>query len=283
MKKMSRYLRTSIETRALRMLRTLSVSAAIRAQMNAHGYTEAEHEEGWKLCIAVAGFGCSTGGTTNEDAIRAARERVTDFTANDLPCLAAGVKRVYPERYDALFGDLTLDRAAEPIVEATLFLDRYEALAATGASKADHAVVAFLAKRTFTSDVARAVRESVHLASSTPETFAPKAEDTTAQREEELVKLHAWLEDWTTTARRAITRKDQLHRMGIGRRSPTKKSDAVAPGGVPVTSVGAGGASAASGNGATNGNGASEPALSAGATAPQAATAEESGVRLRAV
>jgi hypothetical protein len=43
-KTFSRHTRSAIETRAQRMLPTLSTSATIRAEMEAHVYTESDHD-----------------------------------------------------------------------------------------------------------------------------------------------------------------------------------------------------------------------------------------------
>ncbi len=42
---LSRYVRAAIETRSLRMLRTLSTSPTLRAQMEAYGYSKADHDD----------------------------------------------------------------------------------------------------------------------------------------------------------------------------------------------------------------------------------------------
>jgi hypothetical protein len=215
-KTFSRHTRSAIETRALRMLRTLSTSATIRAEMETHGYTRSDHDEGWTLLLAVAGFGPQTKQpTTNEGAIRAAVVALEDFTVNDLPCFAAAVRRVHADHYDALFGGITFARSPDAMVEATLFLERYAPLLTKHAKKVDHAVVTLLEKRGLTREVFKILSDQADLTRSSPTAIeTPNAKERDAQ----LAKLDAWIVDWTTTARRAIQRRDQQLRLGIGRR-----------------------------------------------------------------
>jgi hypothetical protein len=219
MKSFTRFARTAIETRALRMLRTLSTSATIRAEMQAHGYTDADHDEGWRYCLAVAGFGPTTEApTTNEGTIRAAVRALEDFTVNDLTCFSVAVKRLHPEHHEALFGGLTFARGPDAMIEATLFIERYAPLLTKHAKKGDHAVVALLERRGLTRQAFAVLSEQADLARSTPTNVdAPDAAQG-KERDVQLAKLEAWLTDWTTTARRAIQRRDQQLRLGIGRR-----------------------------------------------------------------
>ncbi len=258
---MSRYVRSATETRALKMLRTLATSAVIRSQMEAHGYTQADQDEGWSLCLSVAGYGAvGAAPVTNQDSIRAAFAQLTDFVSDELPCLAGGVQRKHPELYEVLFGGLTLGSGADAVMETTLFLDRFDALSAKGAKKAEHAVADLLARRGFTAATAAGLRKTLHTTRAVPEVAAPAVDDPKAKRDAEIERLRAWVEDWSRVARRAMKRKDELHRLGIGRRG--KSGGAVDDGGagvVPVVVTPVGGD--ASG---TAGSGSGVPALPAG-------------------
>lgn len=219
MKTFTRHTRSAIETRALRMLRTLSTSATIRAEMAAHGYTNADHDEGWTYCLAVAGFGPAVQTpTTNEGTIRAAVRALEDFTVNDLTCFSVAVKRLHPEHYGALFGGLTFTRGANAMIEATLFLERYAPFVSKHAKKSDHAVVALLERRGLTKQAFAALVEQADVARSTPTAIDAPDPAHMKERDVQLTKLEAWVTDWTTTARRAIQRRDQQLRLGIGRR-----------------------------------------------------------------
>ena len=52
------------------------------------------------------------------------------------------------------------------------------------------------------------------------------------ERDVQLAKLEAWVTDWTTTARRAIQRRDQQLRLGIGRRHRGRRDIGVLGGGL---------------------------------------------------
>ncbi len=218
MKTITRYARTTLEARALRMLRTLGTSAAIRSAMAAHGYTQAEHEEGWNLCVALGGYR-GTPVESNEAAIRAALAAVTDFAHRDLARLASGVKRFFPEQYEALFGGLVMTTEANPVVEANLFLDRYEAMNGKGAKKTDHAVVALLAQRGFDKDAAAKLGAELEATRVEPEANITSTDaERDARRDALLQKLQVWFDDWSLTARMTFHRKDHLIRLGIGHR-----------------------------------------------------------------
>ncbi len=221
MKQITRYTRTTLETRALRMLRTLGTSAAIRSQMAAHGYTQAEHEEGWNLCIALGGYHPEEAPTqSNEAAIRSAIAAVTEFAHRDLPRLASGVKRFFPDHYGALFGGLTMTTDSNALVEASIFMERYEPMIGKSAKKTDHAVVALLAHRGFGKEAVTKLRADLVAAATEPEAIVvSNKSERTAQRDALLQKLQVWFDDWSLTARMIFRRKDQLIRLGIGHRA----------------------------------------------------------------
>ena len=78
--------------------------------------------------------------------------------------------------------------------------------------------VILLERRGLTRHAFAAITEQADLARSSPSNIETPAAVQAKERDVQLAKLDAWVNDWTTTARRAIQRRDQQHRLGIGRR-----------------------------------------------------------------
>ncbi len=94
--------------------------------------------------------------------------------------------------------------------------------------KADQAALATLESRGLTKEARKQARDLVTLVETTPAP-APVEEQPapeTDQRMLALTELHAWVQDWSDCARAVITRRDQLLRLGIGKRKARGSSAA---------------------------------------------------------
>ncbi len=110
------------------------------------------------------------------------------------------------------------------VVSVSIFLDRLHALENSpdrkSTRKADHAALATLERRGITTQERKHMRHLVDLV----ETSAAANADTVIEtmtvdaRMQALLTLHAWLQDWSDSARSVIKRRDQLLRLGIGKR-----------------------------------------------------------------
>lgn len=110
------------------------------------------------------------------------------------------------------------------------FLDRLDELEKSAERKStrkdDHAALATLAKRGFDAKERKRLRDLVNLVQSSPE-LADEAEGAEEEKQAALVQLRAWFDDWTSTARSVVGRRDHLIRLGLAKRRANGKIEDV--------------------------------------------------------
>jgi hypothetical protein len=232
----SRQVLEDTPNRVLPFLSTLSTKPHIRALFAAAGYTQADHEEGWKLFFVVAGASEPPLPVFVNSAATALAEIVAWHVPGFVRARAA-LKHKYLAQAQFVFGDLHDDGPA--IVEVSNFLDRLDALAGSPARKArrkaDHAALALLAERGIDEKVRAHLRARIVVAS-TDAGAPPAPPEPSTERKESLVKLYRWFEDWSSTGLIIVPNRADLILLGIKRRRPrAKKSIAQPP--MPVEPV----------------------------------------------
>jgi hypothetical protein len=86
---------------------------------------------------------------------------------------------------------------------------------------ADHAALAMLAQRGYTSEERIRLRKLVDLT----RTITPLAPMSGKERETILLELYAWFNDWSTMAKTVITRRDHMIRLGFAKRRKSTPKD----------------------------------------------------------
>lgn len=210
-KQWSRATLDGVVERALRFLTGVSRSPLIRGKLAAHGYTDDDHEEGWSLFHAAAGYQKKKTPVVND----AARDAERAIDAWDEPTFAkarGALQRLHPAEAEILFEDLEPATGAASLVSAKRFLDRLDAFETTPGGKA---ALVTLEKRGITPAERTRIRDLLALVEegAAPASLAP-AGDLDAQ----LIALKAWLDDWSATARTVITRRDQRIALGLAQR-----------------------------------------------------------------
>jgi hypothetical protein len=122
--------------------------------------------------------------------------------------------------------DLLANPARSAVVGVSTLLDRLDALESAperkATRKADHAAFATLASRGYTAEERARLRGLVGLT----QTVIMTKPVSDAEREQTLNQLYAWYNEWSTSARLALTRRDHQIAVGIAKRRKPKKDEA---------------------------------------------------------
>jgi hypothetical protein len=211
--------------RAITLLRALGTSPAIRALLAANGYTPKDHEEGWNLLHKVSGYVPGEAGPVDDDT--KARDAITELDAWDeqgFQRAHAALTRLHPAQDRYIFDGLAPAKGPEAVLRVALFLDRLDALEGgpdrKATRKADRAALETLETRGITKAERTRLRALVGVAQSSPRLpiIASTAASSVEKRTEALRELRAWYNDWASTARAVVTRRDYLIRLGLARR-----------------------------------------------------------------
>lgn len=211
------------------------------------GYTDEVNALGWKLALALLGYpGTSTAGTDNEQqAKRAALARIDQWDEPNFELASLALKHNHPDQYGFLFKDLAPAKGIEAVSSVRTFLTRINILRndpddlRPDTREADRAAVAKLEERKVISPVIEAdLWKGITLVTGidpSGEVVAPSSDDAAApaaegeDRQTTAVKLRNWLEEWTGTAKKVITRRDYKITLGLAKRRMKKSKDQDAP------------------------------------------------------
>lgn len=230
--------------RALKFLGAAGKSLAIRAALRRHGYTEADHKEGWDLLHAASGFGLDEPSELEDAQVGNA---ITELDAWDEPyfrIIRAALERRHPVQARFVFNNLEPGVGPVAVISVRTLLDRLEALEKSperkSSRKEDHAALKTLESRGITREERKRLRELVRVASGEAggagANDAEGAEGAEAsevalvdseEHQQALRALYAWYKEWSETARAVIKRRDHLIRLGLAhRKKPAKKVEA---------------------------------------------------------
>lgn len=222
--------------RVLPFLRAIATRVEIRSAMAACGYTQAEHERGWKLLLDVSGYTTPSFPVTADQKARAAIAELDGWDEPGFRRIRAALGRLHPEQEAFVFEGMAPGSGAASVVSVAMMLDRLDALE-SGADRAatrdaDHAALATLSQRGIDGSERARLRELVNIAKTANLPVVTVSTAMPSDRLEKLKELHAWFADWSETARAVIRRRDYLIFMGLAKRKRVKAngtSDVVAP------------------------------------------------------
>lgn len=209
--------------RALTFLSGVSRNVDIRALLASYGYTDAVHEEGWRLLNKTGGRARPVGLVTTEAPVdvAGAEDELGVWGTRMFSVASASLRHNFPAQHDYLFeGDLKPEQGKGAVLAVSTFLTRIEGLASDPARlesrDEDRAAIDRLEERSVTpSERTRAasliaVVEAGAVAVAPPE--APKA---ARDHEAAKVALYQWFDEWSSIAHVAIVRRDLLIRIGL--------------------------------------------------------------------
>lgn len=212
----------------------------IRAVLVARGYTDAVHQEGWRLLEQVAGRsslapppaavseGAAAASATK--TVEEARDAIESWVSINLGVADAALKLNYPAQHAHVFaGKLKAERGAKAVLVAQSFLSRIESL--DGSRKGVHAddvkALATLGERGIDAGARAGVRELLGVVQEGAPSGAPalKGAAVKAGSSSQAAKLalYAWHSEWAGIAQSVVTRRDYRIRLGIAARRKAKK------------------------------------------------------------
>lgn len=205
-----------LPARAATFLRALGESTGAGAAMQSGGYTTKDHQEGLRLLGAACGHFREVQNPAGDQRVRAAEAELTQWVRTDLSRVRAALHRLHP-KHASLVAEVDTRDAAHVVYFVSRFLDALDALPA---SEESQAVLHTLGQRGVNTEtrarLARLVADAQTL--QTPDITAINKEE----EDETLLALLRWYEDWATTARSIIKRRDWLERLGLRRRNRSR-------------------------------------------------------------
>lgn len=217
--------------RALKFLLAVGTESAIRAALSTRGYDHAEHDRGWSLLHAVAGYEQEQATKAPSSEAARAVKKLDDWDEEGFTLVSASWQYNFPAQYAFVTsGGLHAERGGGAVKAVKTLLDRLDALESSpdrGATREqDHAALALLAKRRLDSEKRAQLRALIAQAEVFEE--VPAKVDTSASLLDDRQKrlaLYAWLTEWSQIARTAIRRRDHLIRMGLAKPKARKKGE----------------------------------------------------------
>ena len=209
--------------RGVQFLRTVGTDPAIRTELQKVGFTDEDLKEGWMLVVKASTTSGSTARFTPDSGpVAEATQKLEAWQSTMFIRAHGALRRLHPAQDTFVFGDVVGDASTLPVAAVSAFLDRLDALESSPARKAtrkaDHAALATLDKRGVTKEERKQAKQLVHLIETTAAPEVTSAPPPVDDRMNALMEVYAWVQDWTDSARAVITRRDQLIRLGIGKR-----------------------------------------------------------------
>lgn len=236
--------------RVLTFLAGVGTSVLIRMGLARVGYSEKDHEEGWRLLHAATGYQAPVPIPIAEQAVSDAISELDAWDEPNFRLARAALVRRHPDAAAFLFADLDAATGSAAVLSVKTFLDRLDQLDGTlpgrdhkdrAKKAADGAATAALAKRGITPTERGRLRALVAMAEKGAELskealqLAKESEKQAEARVLALGELRAWYDEWAETARVVIKRRDQLIRLGLAKRrsgggnEPNEPSDPTDP------------------------------------------------------
>lgn len=225
----SRQVLEEVAPRALKFLGAVGRFFAIRAKLAARGYDDAEHRRAWDLLHRVSHYKPeATASLSHDQVVRTAVVTLDQWDERGFQIAGATLKHRHRPQHDFVFDGLTAAQGEAAVLSVKTFLDRLDALESSpdraATRDADLAALVMLAKR----GIDGAERARLRGLVDTAQSAMPVPEDS-QERQQDLVALYAWLDEWSTVAKAEISRRDHLIALGLLKRRKKKADKAEAP------------------------------------------------------
>jgi hypothetical protein len=224
----SRQVLAELPARLVTFLGACGKYPAIRAQMAAAGYTQADHDHGWVLLQGITGYQKAALPNVADVEVRDAALELDAWDELNFRVIQACLAHKHPAQGAFLFEGLEPSKGLKAIVGIKLLLDRVNALESSpdraATREEDHAALATLARRGYTPaewqrlgglvTIARRGTQQVDLPSTASAAPSPVE-----------LEAHRFFNDWAETARARVKRRDQLILLGLAKRRRAKEDD----------------------------------------------------------
>jgi hypothetical protein len=215
--------------RVFKMLEGIANNPVALAKLVGRGYSEAAHAEGWALMQPVTALPATSKPIVVDTKTAAAIDELDQWDNEHFPQIDTALKSRFKKQRDAVFADLVVADGAASVLAIETLLDRLDRLAKgklTNNSDSDKEADGYLAKRLYTIELRKSLREKIEQARKLPSFSAADAKTVAANeaaRRKALLALHGWWSEWATAARKCIKRRDVLINLGIGVRKKRAK------------------------------------------------------------
>lgn len=222
--------------RVLPFVRTVGTALPVRAELMKRGYTLEEHRLGWRLMAQACGLTDADPLELVDVAVRDALAAVDAADEDLFRVVRAALRRHHPHLESFVLGGIGASTGTEAVLNVSLLLERLVALEKgperTATRNEDAAALATLASRGITperrAELAKLVEQAQFVTAPAPQPNAGADAQAAEARQQALVALRAWYEEWSEIARACIKRRDYLQRLGLARWN-TGKEDAASP------------------------------------------------------
>lgn len=225
-----------------RFLRAIGTKKGIQRMMIELGYNQDQHSTGWRLYLALCGYhiaGQESITVSNEE--KAVQAAITEIDNWDEPHFArahAALGHFFPEQNAYLFNQLTAEQGIAAMGSVNIFLDRVKALREGMDSKRantreqDREAMMLLEKRGIIDQkeeqrlrgLMAKVQQVMNLSA---ENITDEEMKYQQQMQDNALEFSRWLDDWRTTARAGITRRDYLISLGLANRRTVDETTTV--------------------------------------------------------
>ncbi len=205
--------------RGLQFLRAVGTDPVIYAAMQGVGFTPSDVKQGWALVLTACSVPAVEKFNSSSGPVAEATQKIETWKATMMLRAHAALRRLHPEQDAFVFDNLEMGTGIAAVVSVSMFLQRIDALENSpdrkSTRKTDHAALATLEQRGVTKEERKQIKALIQIV----ESPAPVEDGAPPDaRMAALTELHAWVQDWSDCARSVITRRDQLLRLGIGKR-----------------------------------------------------------------
>ena len=194
--------------------------AGLRFAMRRAGYGPADHAEGLRLLAAACEYVEGGIDPADDEPAREAGVAIESWSRRHVPRLRAALERLHPDEV-AVFSGFELGAA---LIGLTSLLQRLDALERGEASERCLALES-LARRGLDRRERARLRRLLELAKRAGTPPRASSDLGATRKQEALLALSRWFDDWTTTARACVIRKDWLMRMGLLRRRRARATE----------------------------------------------------------
>lgn len=221
--------------RALDLLSGISRNPIIRQHLIPYGYTDAVHEEGWRLLNATGGRvrPVPQAATPAPPDVSTAQTELVVWGTRAFAVADASLRHAFPAQHAYVFqGDLKMAQGNEAVLAVSTFLDRVDGLVADPARKKsraeDEAALVRLEERSITAkERAHASELVATIQAGAQMPVVPPTPKVVFDHQAAKLALYQWFDEWSSIAHVAITRRDLLIRIGLA--SPRSRKAAKEP------------------------------------------------------
>ncbi len=218
----------AVPGRVFTFLMGLAESLPARAVLMGVGFTPAEHEYSWSRLQKLGALPKRL--EAIDPVVRGAIVELDAWDGPNFTAIAEALMRDHAEQAEFLFDNLEASDGPEAVPGVEKLLDRLDALESgkgrpSGAEEKDASALALLAVRGYPKEERQRLRGLVE----TTKRVAPAPRLGERERDEILIELYRWHSDWSAQARKSITSRATLIRLGLAARRRRKKSGSDAP------------------------------------------------------